>query len=181
MSHWDWYQNGRENFMHTAEVLGETPEPISTTSLDPYGQLIKMLMPRAQSIAIYDRMGLTVWLSDGQDVPELHRLMQDSLAQDLAPGQDDEGLAEATDQDHCAYGFLLRNKDGGLLGAVGLISRESSSGQFRPFSLVQGLLRPALEELEIVTFVVLEHESEVFEVEDLENRIFARWSAKMPF
>ena len=28
-----------------------------STSLDPYGQLIKMLMPRAMCIAIYDRMG----------------------------------------------------------------------------------------------------------------------------
>ena len=27
-----------------------------STSLDPYGQLMKMLMPRALCIAIYDRM-----------------------------------------------------------------------------------------------------------------------------
>ena len=33
-----------------------------------------------------------------------------------------------------------------LLGCVGIISRESSQrGEARPFSLVQGLLRPALE------------------------------------
>jgi len=35
-----------------------------------------MLLPRAQSIAIYDRMGLPVWLNDGLDSPELHRVVQ---------------------------------------------------------------------------------------------------------
>lgn len=145
MSQWDRPPDSGDEYMETAEVLGGTPEPINATSLDPYGQLIKMLMPRAQSIAIYDRMGLTVWLNDGHDVPELHQLMQESLAEDLAPGQGEEGFSEPTDRDHCAYGFMLRDAEGNLLGAVGLISRESSSGQNRPFSLIQGLLRPALE------------------------------------
>ena len=48
--------------MQLAETLNDATAPISVTSLDPYGQLIKMLMPRAQSIAIYDRIGLPVWL-----------------------------------------------------------------------------------------------------------------------
>ena len=28
-----------------------------STSLDPYGQLVKMLMPRATCIAVYDQIG----------------------------------------------------------------------------------------------------------------------------
>ena len=69
--------------MQLAETLDDATAPISVTSLDPYGQLIKMLMPRAQSIAIYDRMGLPVWLNDGLDAPELHRLLQETLAREL--------------------------------------------------------------------------------------------------
>ena len=42
-----------------------------STSLDPYGQLIKMLMPRALCIAIYDRMGVPLWQSDGCDGTDL--------------------------------------------------------------------------------------------------------------
>ena len=79
--------------MQPAEALESSPAPISATSLDPYGQLIRMLMPRAQSIAIYDRMGLPIWLSDGLDAPELHRLLQDALAQELGEGGG-EGFAE---------------------------------------------------------------------------------------
>ena len=70
----------RDAEMQIAKVLDEAPAPISSTSLDPYGQLIKMLMPRAQSIAIYDRIGFPVWLNDGLDAPELHRLLQEALA-----------------------------------------------------------------------------------------------------
>ena len=132
--------------MQLVEAIGESPAQLSGTSLDPYGQLIRMLMPRAQSIAIYDRMGLPVWLSEGHDVPELQALMQETLAKELHGESRGEGFAEATDREHCAYVFFLREIDGGLLGAVGLVARESTvRGDARPFSLVQGLLRPAIE------------------------------------
>jgi diguanylate cyclase (GGDEF)-like protein len=132
--------------MQIAEALNDAPAPISATSLDPYGQLIKMLMPRAQSIAIYDRMGLPVWLNDGLDAPELHRLLQEALAQELGGGSRREGFTEAVDSDHSAHVFLLRDAEGALLGAAGIVSRESTQrGEARPFSLVHGLLRPALE------------------------------------
>jgi hypothetical protein len=106
-----------ERPMQTAQVPAEAPAPISTTSLDPYGQLVKMLLPRAQSIAIYDQMGLPVWLNDGLDAPELHRLLQEALTGELAGEGRGDGFAEAVDRDHSAYIFLLRDPDQALLGA----------------------------------------------------------------
>jgi diguanylate cyclase (GGDEF)-like protein len=132
--------------MQLAEALDGAPAPIGATSLDPYGQLMKMLLPRAQSIAIYDRLGLPVWLNDGLDSPELHRMLQDTLAKDLSVDGAGDGFAESIDRDHCGYAFLLRDTDGQLIGAVGIVCRESRQGNDpRPFALVQGLLRPALE------------------------------------
>ena len=132
--------------MQMAEALAEGPAPISTTSLDPYGQLVKMLMPRAQSIVIYDRMGLPVWLNEGVDAPELHHHLQDALEQELGDGERSDGFCEPVDREHSAYVFLLRDGQRALLGAVGLVCRESAQrGEARPFSLVRGLLRPALE------------------------------------
>jgi diguanylate cyclase (GGDEF)-like protein len=132
--------------MQLAETLNDATAPVNVTSLDPYGQLIKMLMPRAQSIAIYDRIGLPVWLNDGLDAPELHRLLQETLSQELGDDSRSEGFTEAVDSEHSAHIFMLRDADSSLHGAVGIISRESSKrGEARPFSLVQGLLRPALE------------------------------------
>jgi diguanylate cyclase (GGDEF)-like protein len=133
--------------MQMAAALGsDAPASMSATSLDPYGQLIRMLMPRAHSIAIYDRMGVPVWLSEGQDNPELHRLIQDALTGELSEDEQRDGFSEATDREHAAYVFMMRDGNGALSGAVGLICRQSSQrGEARPFSLVRGLLRPALE------------------------------------
>jgi diguanylate cyclase (GGDEF)-like protein len=132
--------------MQLAVALDGAPAPVGAMTFDPYGQLVKMLLPRAQSIAIYDRMGLPIWLNDGLDSPELHRLVQDALERDLGTSGNGEGFAEPVDRDQCAYVFLLRDPDAHLIGAVGIICRESRPGNdSRPFALVHGLLRPALE------------------------------------
>ena len=132
--------------MHLAVALDGAPAPIGGTTFDPYGQLVKMLLPRAQSIAIYDRMGLPVWLNDGLDSPELHRILQEALTQEMSQAGAEDGYAESVDRDHCAYVFLLRDPQDQLIGAVGVLCRESRQGSDpRPFQLVHGLLRPALE------------------------------------
>jgi diguanylate cyclase (GGDEF)-like protein len=132
--------------MQLAEVLDHGPTPVTTTSLDPYGQIVKMLLPRAQSIAVYDRMGLPIWLNDGQDAPELHRLLQQALSDELSSSAGDSGLSEPVDGEHTAYVFLLRDIEGQLLGAVGIMLRETGRADgARSFALVEGLLRPALE------------------------------------
>lgn len=146
MSKWDGPGGPKDIAMQIAEALADVPAPMSATSLDPYGQLVKMLMPRAQSIVIYDRMGLPVWLNDGVDAPELHHHLQDALQRELGDAERSDGFCESVDREHSAYIFLLRDAEQALLGAVGLVCRESSQrGDARPFSLVQGLLRPALE------------------------------------
>jgi len=118
-----------------------------STSLDPYGQLVKMLMPRAQCIAIHDRMGMPLWMSDGCDSNDLLQLVEEGLNSarngTLDPAERD-GFARSWGGD-TAYVFMLRDA-GNLLGAVALASPDPSSGA-RPFSLVLGLLRPALQVL----------------------------------
>jgi diguanylate cyclase (GGDEF)-like protein len=121
-----------------------------STSLDPYGQVIKMLMPRASCIAIYDRTSTPLWLSDGCDGPDLPHLMEEALnsARDPTGGDADpeerDGCARSWSGD-TAYVFILRDGDS-LLGALG-VSCQDGSGGTRPFSLMQGLLRPALQVL----------------------------------
>ncbi|HEX9772478.1 MAG TPA: EAL domain-containing protein [Steroidobacteraceae bacterium] len=132
--------------MQTAVAAGDANAHARTATLDPYGQLIRTLMPRAQSIAIYDRMGAPVWMSDGRDVPELRRLLQEILTAELRPGDRNPGRVQPMDDEHMSYVFLLRDAGGTLVGAAGVVCRESSKrSEARPFTLVQGLLRPALE------------------------------------
>ena len=135
--------------MQTAAAASypDAPAPMGVTSLDPYGQLVKMLLPRAQGIAIYDRLGVPLWVSDGVEDSALHRVLQDALATELsATGGPADGSRVHIGNEQSAYVFALRDSARDLLGMVGLISRETREP--RPFSLVQGLLRPAIECLE---------------------------------
>lgn len=119
-----------------------------STSLDPYGQLMKMLMPRALCIAIYDRMGTPLWLSDGCEGPDLPQLVEEALnsARSADPDPSErEGFARSWDGE-TAYVFILR-EGGELLGAVALSCRDAPGSAARPFSLMLGLLRPALQVL----------------------------------
>lgn len=118
-----------------------------STSLDPYGQLMKMLTPRAVCLGIYDRLATPLWLSDGCEGPDLPQLVEEALnsVRGDEPDPDErDGFARSWDGD-TAYVFILRNATH-LLGAVAMACRDSGSGS-RPFSLMQGLLRPALQVL----------------------------------
>ena len=118
---------------------------VAPTSLDPYGQLIKMLLPRALCIAIYDRTGLPLWLSDGCDGPDLQQLVEQALtAPDDADSEAGDGFSRSWDG-AIAYVCFLRDESQQVMGVAALSCRESASGEQRPFSLIHGLLRPVLE------------------------------------
>ena len=135
-----------------------------STSLDPYGQLIKMLMPRALCIVIYDRMGMPLWLSDGCEGPDLLQFIEEALnsarSGDPDPSERD-GFARTWDGD-TAYIFVLRAGTE-LLGVVALSCRDGSSGT-RPFAVLQGLLRPALQ-------VLTREFSSQYSIDDLQKNL----------
>ena len=97
----------------TAEILGDAPAPLNGTSLDPYGQLLKMLLPRAHSIVVYDGIGVVLWASEDNDDLELQALQQHAQAAELTtPGAMGAGIAEPQPGEQVAYLFLLRNGAG---------------------------------------------------------------------
>lgn len=119
-----------------------------STNLDPYGQLVRVLMPRASCIAIYDRLSTPVWLTDGHDGTDLLQLVEESLNSLRRGGakeaENRDGFSRSWDGD-TAYVFILR--DGAtLLGALAVSCQDGSSGA-RSFAFVHGLLRPALQVL----------------------------------
>ncbi len=130
--------------MEPAYALSDAPKPISATSLDPYGQLLRMLLPRAQSIVFCDRAGVSVWESDGQDGSNLQTLMQEMQADLASTSSASNGFAEPLSAEQTAYVFLLRDDARALVGSVGLVCRDAG-GESRPFDALQALLRPALQ------------------------------------
>ncbi|MET0659890.1 MAG: EAL domain-containing protein [Steroidobacteraceae bacterium] len=131
--------------MATAAVLPPADIQAPQTSLDPYGQLMKMLMPRALGIAIYDRMGVPLWLSDSCESQDLLELIEEVLAaaRQKDNGIESDALLRSWDGDP-AYVFIIRDEKRALLGAVAVSHRDPGSNKPRPVSLVHSLLRPAL-------------------------------------
>lgn len=118
-----------------------------STSLDPYGQLLRMLLPRASAVAIYDPMGIPLWLSDGCDGPDVPQLIEEALAvarRSRPVSEDRDGIQRSWGSD-TGYVFILRDGTA-LLGAVAVSCRGGKESS-RPFSFILGLLQPALKVL----------------------------------
>jgi diguanylate cyclase (GGDEF)-like protein len=121
----------------------ETKGP-ATQAYGSYGQLIKMLLPRAQNIAIYDGRGGLVWANDGFNSPDLYPLVERARAETPSGGATVAGFDTQLDDGNPVYVFRLVDELGELQAVVCLSCRANASGEERPFSLINGLLSPAL-------------------------------------
>jgi diguanylate cyclase (GGDEF)-like protein len=126
-----------------AVVQAEGAGAEDRAGLAPYGQLIKMALPRARNIAVYAADGHTLWVASGQDDPQLHTLGAETLGASIGAPFDIDGFARAV-EGAAAYAFRLRDEHGLPLAAVTLLAEEKG-GEPRPFSLILSLVRPALE------------------------------------
>lgn len=122
----------------------ELPPHLSSArpNLDPYGHLLRMLMPRALGIGFYDANGAPLWVAPGYDGPDPLPLIQAALAK---PPPATTARIDGFSQDHQgapAYVFRLRNSEGEIIAIAALLTRD---GENRPYSFVQSLVQPALE------------------------------------
>jgi diguanylate cyclase (GGDEF)-like protein len=115
------------------------------TSLDPYGQLIKMIMPRAIGVAIYDRDGMALWIADGVENPDLQEMINEAVAGTAIATPEQLGLVRDWGGDS-AYVFVIHDGAYVPMGYVGVILPDTNSGA-RPFTTIHGFMRPALEVL----------------------------------
>ena len=110
-------------------------------SLEPYGQLVKMLLPRASSIDIFDMDGVQCFSGSDVDSADLQPLVDRAR---LAQAGAEEGIFAQIDEDTPVYLFRLCEESGELLAVLAVTCR-SDGGAARPWSFVHSLLRPALE------------------------------------
>lgn len=111
----------------------------------PYGQLVKMLLPSAGSIAIYDAGGECVWCSDGYERPDLRALLE-RLREAGADTLAGRGSVERTSAGVPAFVSALRGDQGRPLGSV--VLELSANNSRYTASMVTSLLRPVLDCLE---------------------------------
>ena len=130
--------------MNSAGQSGERLDPWG--SFEPYAQLVKSLMPRASSVAVFDTAGELRWSSETTTGPDLIHLVDETLAAARAD-KGNAGEVRMLDGNVPVYLFWLRNDADRLVAIIAILCKANGAadGDSRSFSLVQALLRPALE------------------------------------
>jgi diguanylate cyclase (GGDEF)-like protein len=123
---------------------GERADPWG--SFEPYVQLIRALLPRATSVAIFDAKGEMRWTNETTTGPDLALLIEEILPN----AQDDRASAgelRVLGGTMPVYACWLRNDTGDLLAIVAVVCRANGAvdTDSRGFSLAHAFLRPALE------------------------------------
>jgi diguanylate cyclase (GGDEF)-like protein len=115
-------------------------------SFEPYVQLIRSLLPRATSVAIFDAGGDMRWTNETTTGPDLANLVEDALP-NARKSKDSAGEMRVLGGSVPVYICWLRNDAGALLAIVAVLSRANGATEAdsRGFSLAYALLRPALE------------------------------------
>jgi len=115
-------------------------------SFDPYGRLLRMLMPSLQGVVVHDGFSNLVWASDELNLADEPDLIKDAIANALSDTAEFAGIVRTLDADRAVYTFAIRGEHIDLLGVVSLIARLSGKQtEARPLQTVRQLVQPALE------------------------------------
>ena len=126
---------------------GEGPvEPVAADVYGPYGQLIKMLLPRSGSVAVYDADKELLWCSDGCERPDLRTLVEE-LADESSEYLSNRGTTRTVEGGGPAFLYALRGQLGQILGSV-VVELAEDQNTVAKGSMVASLLRPVLDCLE---------------------------------
>lgn len=132
------------------------PDSGAASGYAPFAQLIKMLLPSAGCVAIYDPHAELKWCSEGFARPELRDLIELRRTDETLSNR---GRVETTSSGIPVFIAMLRAADALPLGAI-VIELGGSSSRSTP-SMIVSMLRPVLDCLESK----LSFESGAFEAE----------------
>src|SRR5438105_5930460 len=120
----------------------ETVEPAA--SFEPYLQLVRSVLPRATSVALYDATGSLQWTTDATAGPDLHDLIENALQAGSPEGPGQMRLLEGGLP---LYLCGLRDDREQLRAVVVVVCRASGDpdAKARAFAIAHALLRPVLE------------------------------------
>jgi diguanylate cyclase (GGDEF)-like protein len=120
--------------------------PSQEASFEPYGRLLRMLMPSLAGVVVHDGFGNLVWASDEWDLSEDADIVKSAISNALSDTAEFAGIVQPLDADRTVYSFAVRGEHIDLLGVVTLAARMSGSQtEVRPLRYVRNLVQPALE------------------------------------
>jgi diguanylate cyclase (GGDEF)-like protein len=121
-------------------------KPPTDASFEPYGRLLRMLMPSVGSVIVHDGFANLVWSSDEGNLADAPEIVRETISNALAEGSEFAGIVRTLDADRVVYSFAIRGEQIELLGIVSMIARLSGKQtDARPLNYVRPLIQPALE------------------------------------
>ena len=128
------------------DIKPNVVETQAVASFDPYGRLLRMLMPSLRGVIVHDGYSNLVWASDEWDLSDEPELIDDAIANALSDNAEFAGIARTIDADRVVYSFAVRGEHVELLGIVSLVVRLSGTQiEPRPLQTIRQLVQPALE------------------------------------
>src|ERR1700722_15412127 len=123
-----------------------TPTGDPWDSFEPYVQLIRSLLPRATSVALFDIKGDLRWSSETTTGPDLLNVVDDALST-ARTAPDSAGQLRVLAGNLPVYLCWLRDEAARLLAVLAVVCRPNGDQDVdaRSFSFAYALLRPALE------------------------------------
>jgi diguanylate cyclase (GGDEF)-like protein len=129
------------------DIKVNAPEnPSMDASFEPYGRLLRMLMPSVRSVVVHDGFSNLVWSSEEGDSADAAEIVKEAISNALADATEFAGIVRTLDADRVVYSFAVRGEHIELLGVVSMIARLSGKQtEARPLAYVRPLIQPALE------------------------------------
>jgi diguanylate cyclase (GGDEF)-like protein len=126
--------------------ISASERPPTDASFEPYGRLLRMLMPSVGSVIVHDGFANLVWSSDEENLADAPEIVKETISNALAEGTEFAGIVRTLDADRVVYSFAVRGEQIELLGIVSMIARLSGKQtEARPLNYVRPLIQPALE------------------------------------
>ena len=129
--------------------IRSTSTPVAADPWDgfePYVQLIRSLLPRASSVALFDTRGDLRWSSETTTGPDLINVVDDALTT-ARTAPDNAGQARVLAGNIPVYLCWLRDDAAELMAVLAVVCRSTPDQDTdnRNFSFAYALLRPAIE------------------------------------
>jgi diguanylate cyclase (GGDEF)-like protein len=116
------------------------------TSFEPYGRLLKMLIPSLRGFAVHDGFANLIWSSAGWGVDDAEDFVKRAIASALSDTGEYPAMIHSIDADRALYSFVVRAENIELSGVVSLeVSIASNQSAPRPVQALRPLVQPALE------------------------------------
>jgi diguanylate cyclase (GGDEF)-like protein len=126
-------------------IASEAPDQ-AAASFDPYGRLLRMLIPSLRGVAVHDGFANMIWVSDDWSVTAEQFLVHDAIQNALTDGETYPAVSQVLNDDLTSYSFALRGTGTELLGVVTLaVARSTAQASARPVGYVRPLVQPVLE------------------------------------